>query len=105
MEPKRKTGDKMKRRLKILIVALAVYIALLVILVAVESYSPDATIRSFWDALWFSLITIRVSGSDLAEERHGTSLTAKMKTPPFLRKNSEGIRRTVFSYSRHLPNA
>ena len=52
----------MKRRLKILLAALAVYIVLLVILVAVESYSPDATIRSFWDALWFSLITMTTVG-------------------------------------------
>ncbi len=52
----------MKRRLKILLAALAVYVALLVILVAVESCSPDATIRNFWDALWFSLITMTTVG-------------------------------------------
>lgn len=52
----------MKRRLKILLTALAVYVALLVILVAVESYSPEATIRNFWDALWYSLITMTTVG-------------------------------------------
>lgn len=52
----------MKRRLKILLIALAVYAALLVILVAVESASPDATIHNLWDALWFSLITMTTVG-------------------------------------------
>ena len=52
----------MKRRLKILLAALAAYAALLVILVAVESAAPDATIRTFWDAIWYSLITMTTVG-------------------------------------------
>ena len=52
----------MKKSLRILLIALAVYIALLLFLVAAESAAPDATIHSFWDALWFSLITMTTVG-------------------------------------------
>ncbi len=52
----------MKRSLKILLAAVAVYAALLLILVKVESPAPDATIRSVGDAIWYSLITMTTVG-------------------------------------------
>lgn len=52
----------MKRSVKLLITALAVYLLLLALLLAAEAGNPDATIRSFGDALWFSLITMTTVG-------------------------------------------
>ena len=52
----------MKKSLKILLGAVAAYVVLLLLLVKVESVSPDATIRSFGDALWYSLITMTTVG-------------------------------------------
>ncbi len=52
----------MKRSLKILLVAVAVYAALLLILIKVESVAPDATIRTIGDAIWYSLITMTTVG-------------------------------------------
>lgn len=52
----------MKRHVKLIFSALAAYVILLLLLVAAESHSTDATIRSFWDAVWFSLITMTTVG-------------------------------------------
>ena len=52
----------MKRSLKIILFSLAAYLLLLAALVAAESGAPGATIRSFWDAVWFSLITMTTVG-------------------------------------------
>ncbi len=52
----------MKKYGKLLLPAFAVYIVLLILLVAAESGSPDATIHTFWDAIWFSLITMTTVG-------------------------------------------
>ncbi|MCR5577555.1 MAG: ion transporter [Oscillospiraceae bacterium] len=52
----------MKRSVKLLFAALAAYAVLLVLLLMAESGNPDASIRSFGDALWFSLITMTTVG-------------------------------------------
>lgn len=52
----------MKKHGKIILLALAVYAVLLVLLVAAESASPDASIHTLWDAVWFSLITMTTVG-------------------------------------------
>ena len=52
----------MKKSVKLILSALAVYLVLLLLLLAAESASPDASIRSFGDALWFSLITMTTVG-------------------------------------------
>lgn len=45
----------MKKALKIIAISLSVYALLLILLVLAESSIPDSSIRSFKDALWFSL--------------------------------------------------
>ncbi len=52
----------MKKRGKIILIAAAVYVLLLVLLVAAESGKAEASIHSFWDAVWFSLITMTTVG-------------------------------------------
>ena len=52
----------MKRHGKLIFYAIAVYVLLLFLLVAAESHNADATIRTFWDAIWFSLITMTTVG-------------------------------------------
>ncbi len=52
----------MKKYGKLLLTAFLVYIVLLVLLVFAENGSPDASIHSFWDAIWFSLITMTTVG-------------------------------------------
>ena len=52
----------MKKSVKLILSALAVYLVLLLLLLAAESASPDASIRSFGDALWFSLVTMTTVG-------------------------------------------
>lgn len=52
----------MKRSVKLVLSALAVYLGLLLLLLAAESAAPDASIRSFGDALWYSLITMTTVG-------------------------------------------
>jgi len=52
----------MKKHGKIILLALLVYAVLLALLVAAEAASPDASIRTLWDAVWFSLITMTTVG-------------------------------------------
>lgn len=52
----------MKKSLRILLAALLAWLLLLLLLVAAESQAPDATIHGFWDAVWFSLITMTTVG-------------------------------------------
>ena len=59
---KKGTVEAMKRSWKIILSALVVYGLLLAALVFVESGAPDASIHSFWDAVWFSLITMTTVG-------------------------------------------
>ncbi|MBR6114126.1 MAG: ion transporter [Oscillospiraceae bacterium] len=52
----------MKKNARVILSALAVYIILLMLLTQAESGDPNATILSFWDAVWFSLITMTTVG-------------------------------------------
>ena len=52
----------MKRNIRLLLTALMVWLVLLVLLVAAETHAPGASIHSFWDAVWFSLITMTTVG-------------------------------------------
>ena len=52
----------MKRSLRILLGALCVYLLLVLALLAAESHSPEASIHSVGDALWYSLITMTTVG-------------------------------------------
>lgn len=52
----------MKKSIKLILTALAVYAALLLLLLAAEAQAPDAAIDSLGDAVWFSLITMTTVG-------------------------------------------
>ena len=52
----------MKKSIRILLAALAVYLLLLILLLSAEARSPDASIHTLWDAVWFSLITMTTVG-------------------------------------------
>ncbi len=52
----------MKKSLRIILCTLAAYVVLLFLLVAAESRDPSASIRSIWDAVWYSLITMTTVG-------------------------------------------
>ncbi|MBQ9250033.1 MAG: ion transporter [Oscillospiraceae bacterium] len=52
----------MKKSVKLVLSALAVYLVLLLLLLAAESTAPDASIRSFGDAIWYSLVTMTTVG-------------------------------------------
>ena len=52
----------MKKHRKLILGALVVYLLLLLLLLAVESGQPGASIRTFGDVLWYSLITITTVG-------------------------------------------
>ena len=53
----------MKKRYRLLGAALAVYVLLLVLLWRSEQFAQrDITIHSFWDALWYSIITMTTVG-------------------------------------------
>ena len=52
----------MKKSVRILLAALAVYLLLLMLLLSAEARSPDASIHTLWDAVWFSLITMTTVG-------------------------------------------
>ena len=54
---------KIKRRWPwIIVAAFAAYLLLLLLLVSVESTNPDASIQTFADALWYSLVTLSTVG-------------------------------------------
>ena len=55
-------NKKRQRYLIALVLFLALYFALLALLVAVEKGRPGSSIHSFADALWFSLVTISTVG-------------------------------------------
>ena len=50
------------RRILLSLIALAVYLVLLVLLVVSESSATDASITTFSDAIWYSIITISTVG-------------------------------------------
>ena len=52
----------MKKSVRLILAALCVYLGLLLLLLAAESGTPGASIHSFGDALWFSLITMTTVG-------------------------------------------
>lgn len=52
----------MKKYLKPFLAVLACYIAMLVLLVAAESSASNASIRTFWDAVWYSIVTVTTIG-------------------------------------------
>ena len=52
----------MKKSIRLLLAATLVYLLLLILLVLAEAGAPDATIHGFWDAVWFSLITMTTVG-------------------------------------------
>ena len=52
----------MKKKLQLLLIALAVYLLLLCLLLAAERTADGAAIHSFGDALWYSLITMTTVG-------------------------------------------
>ena len=52
----------MKKNVRLILIALAAYFVLLGLLLLAESGAPDATIRTFWDAVWYSLITMTTVG-------------------------------------------
>ncbi len=52
----------MKKSIRLLLAAMLVYLLLLLLLVSAEAGAPDATINGFWDAVWFSLITMTTVG-------------------------------------------
>ena len=52
----------MKKHVRLILSALVVYLVLLLLLLAAESSAPDASIRSFGDAVWFSLVTMTTVG-------------------------------------------
>lgn len=52
----------MRKLLRRILGALAIYFALLLLLLAAEGRDPGAGIRSFGDAVWFSLITMTTVG-------------------------------------------
>ena len=52
----------MKKHRKLILGALGVYLLLLLLLLAAEAGRPGASIRTFGDVLWYSLITITTVG-------------------------------------------
>ena len=52
----------MKKHIRLLLAALGVYLLLLCLLLAAENTAEGSGIRSFGDALWYSLITITTVG-------------------------------------------
>ena len=52
----------MKKSLKLILGALCAYVLLLILLLAAEARAPGASIRSFGDAIWYSLITMTTVG-------------------------------------------
>ena len=53
---------KEKRWLWLAVAALAGYFALLILLALAESGHPNASIQSFSDALWYSIVTLSTVG-------------------------------------------
>ncbi|MBR0445038.1 MAG: hypothetical protein IJK14_06680 [Clostridia bacterium] len=52
----------MKKNIRLILIALVIYVLILGLLVIAESRAPDATIHSIWDAVWYSLITLTTVG-------------------------------------------
>lgn len=59
---KRNTSYKLRRGILAAAVAAALYLVLLAVLTAAERSSPDSSINSFWDALWYSIVTLTTVG-------------------------------------------
>ena len=61
----------MKKHIRLLLAALGVYLLLLCLLLAAESASDASAIRTFGDAVWYSLITVTTVGyGDLSPVTH-----------------------------------
>lgn len=52
----------MKRNLKYIAGALTAYVIILILLTIVESGAEGATIRTIWDAIWYSVVTLTTVG-------------------------------------------
>lgn len=52
----------MKKSIRLILIALLAYLVLLGLLLLAESAAPGATIRTVWDAVWYSLITLTTVG-------------------------------------------
>ena len=52
----------MKRNLKLVTGAIGAYAVIVVLLTVVESGADGASIRTIWDAIWYSLITLTTVG-------------------------------------------
>ena len=52
----------MKRNLKLVAGAIGAYAVIVVLLTVVESGADGASIRTIWDAIWYSLITLTTVG-------------------------------------------
>ena len=52
----------MKRNLKLVTGAIGAYAVIVVLLTVVESGADGASIRSIWDAIWYSVITLTTVG-------------------------------------------
>ncbi|MBR3196124.1 MAG: hypothetical protein IKF50_05430 [Clostridia bacterium] len=52
----------MKKKIRIVLIAIAVYLTLLFLLLLSEQRAAGSPIRTFWDAVWYSLVTLTTVG-------------------------------------------